>query len=177
MNGILRRDALFRLHWGCWRTQRIGVFDEGGVGGRMASSRPCRRRETGLGQGHILRKPADGVDQPWPKIPSCRGRCADQAHAAGIAGGFDQVVFPDPGGVLVERVALQVDDLHVGAHLHLLVYQRLVVAGRRQQGGGAQHPIRYQPLWRMKRPDAGRRMEWMVSLAVGRALDGFLSSG
>ena len=41
----------------------------------------------------------------------------------------------------VEQVAVQVDDLHVGAHLHLLVHQRLVVAGERP-GVEAQHPIR-----------------------------------
>ena len=106
----------------------------------MASRRPCLpSRKPALSRRH-LEEATDGVDQPWPRIPLPRGRYADRPRLRGIAGGFHQIVFQIPVGE-VEQVTLQVDDLHVGAHLHLSRTSACVVAGQRL-GIEAQHPIR-----------------------------------
>ena len=125
--------------WGCWRTQRSAYLTKVEWAERMASSRPCLPSRKPALSRYILRKQPTAWTSPGRGILLAAGG-ALIGPGAGVAGGFDQVVFQIPVGV-VEEVALQVDDLHVGAHLHLLVYQRLVVAGQRL-GVEAQHPIR-----------------------------------
>ncbi len=110
------------------------------MGGEDRQQQPLLAVEEACLEQVHLDEAADGMHQPLTEGTLLAASGALIGPGAGITGRFDQIVLQIPIGEVVQ-VAVEVDDLHVGAHLHLLVHQRLVVAGERL-GIEAQHPIR-----------------------------------